>query len=54
VHCANGTVKNVAASYDPSTQRWVASVPSGLAISVSIPAGGIRDAYGETNAQALS
>ena len=51
VHCANGKVKQVAASYDPSTQRWVATVPSGLAISVSIPAGGIRDAYGETNGQ---
>jgi len=51
VHCGNGTVKQVAASYDPSTQRWVAQVPSGLGVTVSIPAGGITDAYGETNGQ---
>jgi hypothetical protein len=51
VHRANGTVRQVAARFDPTTQRWVATIPSGTAISVSIPAGGIRDAYGETNGQ---
>jgi hypothetical protein len=51
VHGGNGTVRQVSASYDASTQRWVAKVPNGLGITVSIPAGGIRDGYGETNAQ---
>ena len=54
VHCGNGKVKQVAASYDPNTQSWVATVPSGAGVTVSIPAGGIRDTYGETNGQALS
>jgi hypothetical protein len=51
VHCANGRVKQVPASYDPSTGRWIATVSSGLGITWDIPAGGIRDAYGETNGQ---
>jgi hypothetical protein len=51
VHRGNGTVKQVSASYDPTTQRWVATVPAGAGITVSIAAGGIRDSYGESNGQ---
>ena len=51
VDSPDGSTSLVAASYDPSTGRWVATVPTGAGISVSIPAGGIRDAYGETNGQ---
>src|SRR4051794_17584837 len=51
VHPGNGKPFMVPASYDPSTQRWVAKVPAGLGVTVSIPAGGIRDGYGETNGQ---
>jgi hypothetical protein len=51
VHRGNGTVKQVSASYDPTTQRWVATVPAGAGITVSIAAGGIRDGYGESNGQ---
>ncbi|HET6816108.1 MAG TPA: hypothetical protein VFH66_02645 [Mycobacteriales bacterium] len=51
VHCANGKTKQVAATYDPSTGRWVATVASGVGVTWTIPAGGIRDAYGETNGQ---
>jgi hypothetical protein len=50
----NGRVERTAATYDAATGRWVATVPPGDGITVSVPAGGIRDAYGETNAQALS
>src|SRR3954469_8786707 len=51
VHPGNGKPFTVPASYDPSTQRWIAKVPGGLGVTVSIPAGGIRDGYGETNGQ---
>jgi hypothetical protein len=37
----------VAASYDNSSGRWVATVPSG--VSARVPAGGVQDAFGETN-----
>ena len=50
VHFANGKVRTVPASYDPGTDRWVASLPP-HAVSTYVPAGGVRDAYGETNGQ---
>jgi hypothetical protein len=45
---ANGAT--VPASYDSASGRWVATVATGAA--VTIPAGGIRDSYGETNGAA--
>lgn len=41
------------ATYDASTGRWVATVPSGAGVTVRVPAGGVRDAYGERNGRAL-
>jgi hypothetical protein len=32
----------------------VATIPSGRIISVTVPAGGVRDFYGETNATSLT
>jgi hypothetical protein len=46
-----GTADTVPATFDPTTGRWMAKVPSGVGITVSVPAGGVRDAYGETNGQ---
>jgi hypothetical protein len=46
----DGTV--VPASYDSASHRWVVSVPAGAA--AAIPAGGIVDAFGETNGAALT
>jgi hypothetical protein len=43
----SGHTVTVAAAYDSATGRWVATVPTGA--SVRVPAGGLRDAYGETN-----
>ena len=54
VNRGNGRTDRVPATYDASSGRWVATVPPGAGISVSVPAGGIRDSYGETNGQALS
>ena len=45
---ANGAT--VPASYDSASGRWVATVPSGT--SAHVPAGGVHDAYGETNGTA--
>jgi hypothetical protein len=49
----SGRTGRVAASYDPGTGRWVATIPSGAAVTVRVPAGGVRDGYGETNAVAV-
>jgi len=54
VNRGNGRIERVPATYDASTGRWVATVPPGDGITVSVPAGGIRDTYGETNAQAVT
>src|SRR4051794_24577664 len=54
VNHGNGRIERVPATYDASTGRWVATVPPGEGLTVSVPAGGIRDTYGETNAQAVS
>ncbi|MDQ1704257.1 MAG: hypothetical protein QOF18_623, partial [Frankiaceae bacterium] len=48
----SGNTRTVAATYDASSGRWVASAPAGQ--SVQVPAGGVRDLYGETNASALT
>jgi hypothetical protein len=53
VQDGNGRVTRVPATYDPSTGRWVADVPPGQGLTVSVPAGGVRDGYGETNGQAV-
>jgi hypothetical protein len=45
----NGRIDRVPATYDAATGRWVANVTPGEGISVSVPAGGVRDTYGETN-----
>ena len=47
---AGGSV--IAAAYDGTSGRWVASVPTGVAVRV--PAGGVRDAFGETNGAAIT
>jgi hypothetical protein len=49
----NGRVERVPASYDAGSGRWVADVPAGAGITVSVPAGGVRDSYGESNGQPL-
>ena len=49
----NGRVDRVPATYDATSGRWVADVPPGAGIRVSVPAGGVRDSYGETNGQSL-
>jgi hypothetical protein len=51
---ASSQTQLIAASFDPATGRWTATVPSGLAQTVRVPVGGVRDAYGEINGQALA
>jgi hypothetical protein len=50
----NGRIEQVPASYDATTGRWVADVPPGVGLTVSVPAGGVLDTYGETNGQSLA
>ena len=50
----NGRVERVPATYDASTGRWIASVPPGNGLTVTVPAGGVRDTYGEVNGQTLT
>jgi hypothetical protein len=45
-----GRTYDQAATYDAAAGRWVASVPSGNGVTVTVPAGAVRDTYGETNA----
>ena len=54
VNDGNGRVTRVPATYDAASERWVADVPPGNGITVSVPAGGVRDSYGETNGQPLT
>jgi hypothetical protein len=51
---ASGQSGRVAATYDPATGRWVATVPSGAGLTVRVPAGGVRDTYGERNGSAAT
>jgi hypothetical protein len=53
VTSADGRQRQVPASYDASSGRWVANVDLRPGDIVSVPAGGIRDTYGETNGQPL-
>jgi hypothetical protein len=46
--------QQITATYDPASGRWVATLPRGGGFTVSVPAGGVRDRYGETNGQALT
>jgi hypothetical protein len=46
--------RTVVASYDATSDRWVASVPKRHGQSVTVPAGSVRDTYGETNATTLT
>ena len=51
----NGThPRSVTASYDAASGRWVASVPKKKAQTVTVPAGGVRDTYGEANGDGTS
>jgi hypothetical protein len=51
---SSGQAETVPAHYDAASGRWVATVPTGAGLRISVPAGGIRDSYGETNGDALS
>ena len=46
--------RTVVASYDATSGRWVASVPQRKNETVSVPAGAVKDTYGETNGTGLS
>jgi hypothetical protein len=46
--------RTVVASYDSTTGRWVANVPKQPGQSVTVPAGGVRDTYGEANGNGIS
>jgi hypothetical protein len=48
----SGQGGRVTATYDAASGRWVATVPSGAAVRVRVPVGGVRDLYGETNGTA--
>jgi hypothetical protein len=50
-----GKARHVTATFDPATGRWAANIPawSGKQI-VRLPAGAVRDSYGETNATTLT
>jgi hypothetical protein len=51
----NGThPRTVTASYDAASGRWVASVPVRKGQTVTVPAGGVRDTYGEANGDGVS
>ncbi|HMC72097.1 MAG TPA: hypothetical protein VKJ07_23265, partial [Mycobacteriales bacterium] len=51
----NGThPRTVVASYDASSGRWIASVPKKKGQTVTVAAGGVRDTYGEANANGVS
>jgi len=51
----NGThPRNVTASYDAASGRWVAAVPKKKGQTVTVPAGGVRDTYGEGNADGVA
>ncbi len=54
VTSSDGRTRQVPAAYDAATGRWAASVDLRPGDVVSVPAGGIRDQYGETNGQALT
>jgi hypothetical protein len=46
--------RTVTASYDATSDRWVASVPLRKGQTVTVPAGGVRDTYGEANGDGMS
>jgi hypothetical protein len=51
----NGThPRNVTASYDAASGRWVAAVPKKKGQTMTVPAGGVRDTYGEGNADGVA
>jgi hypothetical protein len=50
----SGQSGRATATYDPATGRWVATVPSGVAVTVQVPVGGVRDTYGEMNGALLT
>ena len=54
VTSAGGHQRQVPAAYDDVTGRWVANVNVRPGDVVSVPAGAIRDTYGETNGQSLT
>jgi hypothetical protein len=54
VTSATGHDRRVPASYDDATGRWVANVELRPGDTVTVPAGGIVDRYGETNGQPVT
>jgi hypothetical protein len=50
----SGQSGRATATYDPATGRWVATVPAGVAVTVQVPVGGVRDTYGEMNGALLT
>jgi hypothetical protein len=50
----SGQSGTATATYDPVSGRWVATVPSGVGVTVRVPAGGVRDTYGEVNGTAVA
>jgi hypothetical protein len=51
----NGThPRTVTASYDAASGRWIASVPKKKGQTVTVPAGGVRDTYGEMNGDGVA
>jgi hypothetical protein len=54
VTSATGHDRRVPASYDDATRRWVANVELRPGDTVTVPAGGIVDRYGETNGQPVT
>ncbi|MDQ1698486.1 MAG: hypothetical protein QOG34_349 [Frankiaceae bacterium] len=50
----DGHQRRVPAAYDASSGRWVATVDQRPGDVITVPAGGIRDGYGETNGQPLT
>jgi hypothetical protein len=53
VTSADGHARQVPAAYDETSGRWTARVELRPGDTVSVPAGGIVDQYGETNGQPL-
>jgi hypothetical protein len=46
--------KTVTASYDAASGRWIANVPKKKGQTVTVPAGGVRDSYGEGNGDGVT
>jgi hypothetical protein len=54
VVAGKGRPRTITASYDVASGRWIASVPKKKGQTVTVPAGGVRDTYGEANGDGTS